>query len=362
MSGLTVSQEKQIRQLRHQLHDLAEPSGQEYRTRQLLMNFLAQETQLDVVDGGEWFYAAYRVPGSDPARALALRADFDALPQPDGGAAHLCGHDGHAAALCGVALILPQLRPDRNVFLLFQPAEETGQGAQACLGLFQHEQIELIYGAHNLPGYPLGQVYTRPGTFALASRGLTLRFTGRPAHAAYPEAGISPAQPVALLLQKLPELARGQQSAGQLALCTVIGLQMGQKAFGQAAAAAELWLTLRAETDAALEQMEAAILAEARQQAGAGQLDFAFDRQDVFPATVNHAAPAQTILDCCQGELLDLPMRWSEDFGWYLQQCPGAYFGLGAGEQQPALHSRDYQYPDALLRPAVRAFEQLILA
>ncbi|MDD2214200.1 MAG: M20/M25/M40 family metallo-hydrolase [Oscillospiraceae bacterium] len=362
MSGLTASQEKQIRQLRHQLHDIAEPSGQEYRTRKLLLDFLTQETQLDVIDGGEWFYAAYRVPDSDPARALALRADFDALFQPDGSAAHLCGHDGHAAALCGVALLLPQLKPDRNVFLLFQPAEETGQGAKACLDLFKHEQIGRIYGAHNLPGYPLGQVYTRPGTFALASRGLTLRLTGRPAHAAYPEEGISPAQPIALLLQKLPELACNSLNPGQLALCTVIGLQLGQKAFGQAAATAELWLTLRAETDARLEQMEGAILAEASLQAAAGKLDFAFERQDVFPATVNHAAPVQTILAACQGEYLVDPMRWSEDFGWYLQRCPGAYFGIGAGEQQPALHSQDYQYPDSLLQPAVRAFEQLILA
>lgn len=84
------------------------------------------------------------------------------LPRPTGGAAHLCGHDGHAASLCAVALALEGRTLHRNVFLLFQPAEETGAGAYPCCELFKKEQIGEIYGAHNLPGFPAGAVYTRP--------------------------------------------------------------------------------------------------------------------------------------------------------------------------------------------------------
>lgn len=68
----------------------------------------------------------------------------------------------------------------RNVFLLFQPAEETGAGAAPCCELFEKESVAEIYGAHNLPGFPEGEVYTKPGTFACASRGVTLRFRGLP--------------------------------------------------------------------------------------------------------------------------------------------------------------------------------------
>lgn len=81
----------------------------------------------------------------------------------------------------------------RNVFLLFQPAEETGAGAAPCCELFEKESVAEIYGAHNLPGFPEGEIYTRPGTFACASRGVTLRFQGAPTHAAYPENGKNPA-------------------------------------------------------------------------------------------------------------------------------------------------------------------------
>ena len=54
-------------------------------------------------------------------------------------------------------------------------------------------------------------------------------------------------------------------------------------------------------------------------------------------------------------------MRWSEDFGHYLRRCPGAFFGIGAGEGCPPLHTNDYQYPDELLEPAIRAFRQILL-
>ena len=204
---------EEIRALRRALHQCPEPSGEEVRTKALLMDFLRARTGLELHPCGEGFYAARREPeGTRPP--VALRADYDALALPDGGAAHLCGHDGHAAALCGAALSLEGETLGRDVFFLFQPAEETGAGASGCLELLDRERVAEIYGAHNLPGYPLGQVLTRPGTFACASRGVTLALEGRPAHAAYPEDGLSPAEAVGRLLCALPELARADRYGG----------------------------------------------------------------------------------------------------------------------------------------------------
>ena len=121
-----------------------------------------------------------------------------------------------------------------SVFLLFQGTEETGAGAALCCELFDREKVDEIYGAHNLPGFPFGAVLTRAGTFACASRGVTIHFVGKPAHAAYPETGISPAPAVGQLLVDLPALAAPEQYRG-ITLCTVIGAQMGEKAFGAAA-------------------------------------------------------------------------------------------------------------------------------
>lgn len=54
-------------------------------------------------------------------------------------------------------------------------------------------------------------------------------------------------------------------------------------------------------------------------------------------------------------------MRWSEDFGWYLGQVPGVFFGIGAGEACPGLHTSDYSFPDGLLPAALKAGQTALL-
>ena len=347
-----------IIQLRHHLHNCAEISGKEEKTKALLMSFLKNYTTLELHLCGEGFYAAHREKNAVKP-AIALRADYDALAMPDGTAKHLCGHDGHATALCGAALMAEGKNFGRNIFFLFQPAEETGAGAEPCCELFRKEQVDEIYGAHNLPGIPLGQVTTRPGTFACASRGITLMFKGKPAHAAYPENGISPATAVGKLLCEVSALAAPEKYMG-MTLCTVIGVEMGEKAFGAAAEKAEIWLTLRAEHDSDLIALNDAILHFSEGLASEYQLDFSHEMQDIFPATENTSEYAEKVLSLCNGTTLEVPMRWSEDFGHYLNHCKGAFFGIGAGEKHPPLHTENYEYPDGLLKPAMEVFYKLM--
>ena len=354
---MTEKKRETLLALRAALHACPEVSGHETRTRALLMDFLRENTSLELHPCGAGFYAAHReADASHPA--VALRADYDALETP-AGAAHLCGHDGNAAALCGVALAIEGQKLGRSVFLLFQPAEETGCGALPCCELFDREQVGSLYGAHTLPGHPLGQVLTRPGTIACASQGLVLRFIGRPAHAAYPEQGVSPAPAVGRLLCALPELAAPQRYSA-MALCTVIGCRMGEKAFGAAAERAELWLTLRAERQEDLAALLDAVVGAAQELAREYGLSFSREDIDVFPETRNDDACAGRVLSLPGARPLAEPMRWSEDFGHLLRRCPGAYFLIGAGENCPALHTAAYAYPDALLRPTVETFLALL--
>ena len=114
--------------LRRALHGCPERSGQEERTRAMLMEFLSEHTTLELRPCGAGFYAAHREEGG-PKPPVALRADYDALALPGGGAAHLCGHDGHAAALCGAALSVEGERLGRNVFFLPRSA---GMSEKSC--------------------------------------------------------------------------------------------------------------------------------------------------------------------------------------------------------------------------------------
>ena len=347
-----------ITKLRHDLAACAEVSGKEFKTRRLLINFLQENTSMDIYPCGDGFYAAHRETAPTKS-SLALRADYDALAMPDGTAKHLCGHDGHAAALCGAALLAEGKTFGRNIFFLFQPAEEIGAGASDCCELFEREAIDEIYGMHNLPGIPFGKITTRPGTICCASQGVILNFHGKPTHAAQPENGISPANAIGELLTQLPSLSAPDHYTG-MTLCTVIGMLMGEKAFGAAAADSEVWLTLRAEHDTDLLQLYERILQLSEQLANKYSLTFSHELQDVFPSTENDSVCSQKVIDLFDGILLEEPMRWSEDFGYYLKKVPGAFFGIGAGENYPPLHTENYKYPDELLPYAVEAFITLM--
>lgn len=358
-STLSDRQLDLITALRKNLNAIAEISGEEVRTKKALLDFLSAHTSLELHEEEKWFYGVHREENTTKD-SIAIRADFDAVASPDGSPRHLCGHDGHSAALCALGLLLEGETVGRTVILLFQHGEETGEGAPLCCDLFQKETVGEIFGAHNLPGFPFGEITTKTGTFSCASRGITLTFKGTPTHAAYPEHGISPAITVGKLLCALPELSDPAKYHA-MTLCTVIGTKMGEKAFGMAASTADIWLTLRGEEDEDLEKLEKSILAYSESLAFEHKLIFSYDIQDAFPATRNHETSAQKVLSLCEGKILPEPMRWSEDFGWYLQQCKGAFFGIGAGKAHPPLHTAEYEYPDALLAVTAKAFANLIL-
>ncbi len=340
------------------LHSIPEPSGHEFKTKAAIKKFLTENTSLELFDlEGDTcgFYASHREANAESS--IAFRADFDALPHPNGGYAHLCGHDGHAAALCALALELENKSFGKNIYLIFQPAEETGQGAAQCAEILEKENITEIYGAHNLPGLEKGRIFTRREVFACASQGLIIKLGGSVAHAAYPELGNSPAPALSELLSLA--VAPPLKSRG-MTLCTVIAVKLGEENFGISPADAALCLTLRAEFGSDLDSLKALITDRARAVAEKYSLTLSLEARDVFPSTENDPELADRLIERCDARLLEKPMRWSEDFGEYLKHCRGAFFGVGAGEECPPLHAHDYSYPIELIEPTANAFLKLI--
>ena len=386
-----------IASLRHTLHRHAELSGAEHKTKAILMDFLRTHTDFTVTDRGAWFYAfrsAASINPADDAAAdqaepvsagaapafpaakppIAFRADMDALLIPetcslpyaseDPSVSHRCGHDGHSAALCGLALSLTGQPLPRDVYLIFQHAEETGDGARVCAELLSEKGIREIYAFHNLNGYPLGRVVLRRGQTQPASVGRTVSFTGAPAHASAPEQGKSPARAAAELCLYIDELL--QRPHKGMLLATVVHLSVGKKDFGVAPAAGELSVTERAEYEEEMEALDRALSEKARQLAARDGLTVSFSESDRFPATVNDDAcvcrvtkAAARVTGAPAVEMRDM-WRASEDFGWYTKKCPGAMFYIGTGEAHPALHTEAYDFPDEILPVAAAMFRALI--
>lgn len=357
---------------RHTLHENAERSNQEHRTMALLIQFIKENSSARVVKKDGWFYA-WR-PGRSGSRNLAFRADMDAvavdetIPLPYAsqtpGVSHKCGHDGHMAALLGLILETEAADFEPNLYFLFQPAEETGEGGIRCADFVSECRIDEIYGFHNIPGFPQGTALLQSGTFACASRGLILKLEGATSHAAYPQFGHNPAFAIADIIQALPAAADPAVYTG-LILCTIIQVNVGERAFGVSAGHGELLLTIRAEKEEELDRMQGKILTVCDHFANRDQLAFSFEVCDAFPETRNHSACTEKVQRACKAAKIPFlypkePFRWSEDFGYFLKQTSGAFFGIGDGETHPQLHTEGYDFNDQILETVVALFSAIL--
>lgn len=359
--------------LRHELHAHPELSGQEIWTKKRLMQFVEENSGLEVHDKGAYFYAVYRSPEAKRP-GIAFRADFDALPMEDEidapyrscvpGVAHKCGHDGHAATLCALAGELKELAPDRDVYLIFQHSEESGAGAKVCKAVLEENEICEVYGYHNQYGEPLGKILTRPETINCASRGMSIRMIGEPTHASLPENGKNPVFALASVVQAIPVIADKSRYKGLL-LCTVVQFDLGDHAFGMAASDGVLRCTIRGEYEAELDQLQERLEACARAEAEKYGLQIAFEYEDVFPENFNHSSSVEKVFQAAkelgyEWAVLEQPYKGSDDFGYYTKVIPGAYFFVGMGTDTPGHHTAAYDFKDAAIPYAVELFKKLI--
>ncbi|UTV86472.1 amidohydrolase [Cobetia amphilecti] len=366
-----------LAELRHALHRSPELSGQEAATAACIAGWM-QEAGAEVVSGlgGHGLAAIFR--GAEPGPRVMLRCELDALPideAPRGDwsschphVGHLCGHDGHMSWMLGVAQRLAASPVARGeVVLLFQPAEETGEGARAVVRskAFAALKPDYLYSCHNLPGRPLGEVSVRDHAFTCASRGMIVRLSGLCAHAAHPENGRSPAMAMCRIMQGLSRLPLQFADETGLAMVTQIHARLGEVAFGTSPGDAEVMVTLRTESDDMMKALAEAAVSLARSEAEEDRLGIDVDWCDTFDATWNSPEANDMIRRVARQQGLDcveLPQahRWSEDFGVLARDCHAAMFTFGAGEEMPGLHHPDYDFPDTLLAPGVEIFEGLV--
>ena len=376
---------EKIKQLRHELHAHPELSMEERETKRRLMEFLRENTKLFIEDRGHYFYA-YANGKNEKLEPVAFRADMDALPMeekaglPYGsknpGVCHKCGHDGHCAVLCGLALEADRLGTDRPVYFIFQHGEEIGGGGEECAGLIREKGIRRVFAFHNMSGYPEGQVLVKSGVTQCTSKGLTIYMEGTPAHASQPEDGKNPAAALAKLALAIEAMAGGQQGEenaaqeensdfGGFVLATIVELAAGGRNFGIAASKGSVSVTLRADYERDLNRLEERIRETAQELAKRYGLALSFEEQDFFPETVNDPEAVSLVRRAAVSlkipvRELSQPFRASEDFGYYLKQCPGAIFYIGNGEDHPQLHTAEYDFNDGILERATDLFFALL--
>lgn len=364
---------EKIVRLRQELHKHPEISNDEFDTSERIINHVKQYKPDETIKLGETG-VAFAFNGKEKGKTLVFRAELDALPiQEKSGLeyasinehiAHSCGHDGHMAILTGLIQKVAENRPKRGrVVMLFQPAEEVEQGARDVVEnpIFINMKPDYMFALHNVPGFEKNKIVLKNGSFASASKGMTICLTGKTAHAAEPQNGISPADAIAEIIQKLHALREDKTLFTDFILLTIIHIQMGEISFGTSPGYAELRVTLRAFENDDMEVLTDSCEKIMREISKAEKLDCTISYNEAFPATMNsdvcvgmveHAAK-QSDLDI---QRIEKPFKWSEDFGYFSEKYDACYFGLGSGKDQPPLHNPDFDFPDDIIESGANLF------
>lgn len=362
---------------RRDLHRRPEISGEEVETAKTVVAALRdlKPTRILTGLGGHGVAAVFDSNVAGPT--VLFRAELDALPIPEltdvpwksevAGKGHLCGHDGHMTMLMALGRLIARNPVAKGrVVLMFQPAEEDGSGARLVVAdpAFAEIAPDWAFAIHNEPGRPFGHVSTRVGLINCASQGLAIHLTGKTAHAAEPEMGVSPALAIAELIPALGALGVGGSLDTSFRLVTVTHAHLGEPTFGIAPSEGVIFATLRAADDSAMEEMVRTARQLSTDAAARLGLSVTFSDHDIFAASINDAdatAVAQNAMSAIGVTHSDegLPMRASEDFGVFGWGAKAAMLCLGPGVDYASLHNPDYDFPDDLIPIGATIFDRI---
>jgi amidohydrolase len=361
-------------EIRRHFHSHPELSGQEYQTAAYVAGVLSScGLQVQELVGKTGVVA--EMPGADPLLPrLAIRTDMDALPITERtgleyasrqlGIMHACGHDVHTTVGLGTAMVLSQLQeifPGTTRFL-FQPAEETAQGARWMIDDGVMTGVGAVLGVHVFPTVPGGTIGVRYGALTAAADDLELIIHGESGHGARPHEAVDAVWIAAQVITVLQQAISRTHNPLRPVVLT-IGQISGGRAPNVIADQVRLLGTVRSlhpETSAELPQWIESIVASVCQPFGA-KYEMNYCRR--VPSVLNDPYLTQIVEQCAEEawgrdriQVLPEPSLGAEDFSLYLDHAPGTMFRLGVGyadRPNPPLHHPQFEVDETAILTGV---------
>lgn len=369
--------ENEIIALRRSVHREPEMGTFEYKTAAKLeaaLNAAGIETKR--ICGTAVIATVY---GGKSGKTAALRADIDALPicedtgcefaSVNEGVMHACGHDFHAAAAFGAALLLNENRENLcgNVRFLFQPDEEGNGGAQRMIAenALENPHVDAVFGMHVNPDLPAGTAAVRYGKFYAASNVFHVKLTGRSCHGAEPENGINALTAAAEILCEIENLRKTLAkkhgrliiTVGRLNAGTADNIVPGTAEFG--GIIRTLGPEARSETVNAVREL---IQAVSDKHGTVAEINI----RGSYPGVVNHdseTALTERTAKAVLGEnaviTIQQPTMTTEDFGYFVMERGGSFWHFGVGGEYP-IHNPHFLPDENLLATASALHAQII--
>lgn len=342
--------------IRRDFHMNPELGMQEYRTRDKIVEHLENigiEYRKNIANTG----VVGIIRGREEARTVALRADIDALPMEDKkkvsykskikGKMHACGHDAHTAIVLGVAKVLNQFKDQikGNIKLIFQPAEETVGGAKPMIeeGVLEDPKVDGIFGLHVSNGIEVGKIGIRYGQMNAASDMIKIIINGKNSHGAYPNLGVDAISIAAQVTTAIQTIVSRKVDPRNSAVVT-IGTVHGGEARNIIADKVEMEGIVRTldpvTREETMEQLIDIVENISSSMGGKGEVI----RNKSYNSLINDDTMVDIVYNNGE-ELFDdqniinikYPSFGVEDFSYFAEAVPGAFFNLGSRNKEKGI-------------------------
>ena len=369
----------EVKQWRQQIHSQPELGFKEFKTSSFIVDKL-QSFGIEVHQGlGGTGVVGTLKNGSGPT--IGIRADIDALPIKEQNdidyksthenCMHACGHDGHTSVLLGTAKHLSQYKDfNGTIYFIFQPAEEVLGGAKAMIddGLFNKFPMDAVYGLHNWPGLPVGEIAVNNGPMMASFDTFEITLTGKGTHAAMPHLGADPIAAGAALITNIQSIVSRRISPLKSGVISVTQMNSGDTT-NVIPDYAILKGTVRSfdmDVRQSMQDMLTEMVTTLPPLYGVtGEMDYHIR----YPVTTNDTQAYLEIKEAATKVLgadkvnTDVePSMASEDFSFMNQVVKGAYFWLGVDGSNPSkpLHNAAYDFNDDAIETGIKVWVSLV--
>ncbi|MCL2294308.1 MAG: amidohydrolase [Spirochaetes bacterium] len=375
----------EIIQIRRKIHSNPEIMFKEHETASLIRNYLGKlnlqilkpyiETDtVGIIAGAGKDPGANTGANAATGKTILLRADIDALrieektslewTSRNKGYAHLCGHDGHTAILLGAVNVLSQLTEYfcGNVKFVFQPAEEGGGGGKILVekGILDDlPRVDEVYGLHAWPGVKKGCFESCKGTLMSAVDDFSIEIKGKSGHAAMPNLAVDPIVTAAYVITALQTIVSRNSDPIESVVVSITSLQGGTLT-NVIPDSVIMKGTLRYFKKEKQEFFRNRIEEVVKGICNANNADYLFNFEPLYIPLVNNPDSVDFLGKVIKNLFGDgfwsnsaVPTTGAEDFAFFLDKRPGAFYRVGLGLDHPSLHNSLFDFDDTILENAI---------
>ncbi len=362
-----------LRKYRQDLHQIPERSLEEYKTKAYLMAELKSlgYNPIEVLDTGLLVYI-----NKNSDETIAFRTDIDALPvteendipfkSKNEGFMHACGHDGHMSILLGLANYLKDKKDklNKNILLIFQPAEESIGGARLLcdLGIMEKYKVKNIFGIHLFPLLEQGIIGSRPNEFMAMANEIDITVHGKTAHGAMPQDGIDSNIILSKMLIEFQNIQSRIISPLEYTIIT-FGKMEGGSVRNVISDYAKMEGTIRSFSNSTQKLIVDSIKNIAQNYERQYECNIDVKVNPGYLPVVNDNKLYKQLKKALKGfdfQEFEKPFMIAEDFSFYQERVPGVFYFIGTKNVEKgytaALHNSRFNFDEEALQIGLNSY------